>query len=62
MKARHILGHLFFAYLSFLNLIVAVSGIDEFGAAWLWLALFFISAFLLGLQSHLLWTKFFTTK
>jgi len=62
MRAKNIIGHIFFAYLAFLNLIIGVAGIDEFGAAWLWLGLFFTSAFSLGLQTHLLWTKIFATK
>jgi hypothetical protein len=62
MRAKHIIGHIFFAYLAFLNLIIGIAGIDEFGAAWLWLGIFFSGAFILGLQTHLLWRKTFTVR
>ena len=57
MAARRIVGHVFFAYLSFIFLKIGVAGIDEYGAGWLWLVLFFLGAFTLGLQTNLLWAK-----
>jgi hypothetical protein len=57
MAARCIVAHVFFAYLSFIFLKIGVACIDEYGAGWLWLVLFFSGAFTLGLQTNLLWAK-----
>jgi hypothetical protein len=57
MKARHIVGHIFFAWLSIFNVLIGLAGIDEFGSGWLWIGMFFIGAFTLGFQSRVLYNK-----
>ena len=57
MKARHIVGHLFLAWISFLVVLIGFVGIDEFGSEWLWIGMFFIGAFTLGFQSRVLYNK-----
>ena len=56
MAATRIVGHVFFTYLSFIFL-KGIAGIDEYGAGWRWLVLFFSGAFTLGLQTNLLRAK-----
>ncbi len=57
MKARHIVGHIFFALLSIFSLLIGLAGIEEFGSGWLWIGLFFFGAFVLGFQSRVLYDK-----
>ena len=57
MKARHIVGHIFFAWLSIFSALIGLAGIDEFGSEWLWIGMFFSGAFILGFQSRVLYKK-----
>ena len=57
MKARHIVGHLFLAWVSFLVVLIGFVGIDEFGSEWLWIGMFFTGSFVLGFQSRMLYVK-----
>jgi hypothetical protein len=57
MKARHIVGHIFLAWLSIFNVLIGLAGIDEFGFEWLWIGMFFMGAFVLGFQSRVLYSK-----
>jgi hypothetical protein len=57
MKARHIVEHLFLAWVSFLVVLIGFVGIDEFGSEWLWIGMFFTGSFVLGFQSRMLYVK-----
>lgn len=62
MKARQIVGHIFLAWLSIFMVLLGLVGIEEFGFEWLWIALFFFGAFILGIQTHFLYVKTFFDK
>jgi len=57
MKARHVVGHIFFTWLSIFSVLVGLAGIDQFGFEWLWIGIFFSGSFILGFQSRVLYNK-----
>jgi ABC-type transport system involved in cytochrome c biogenesis permease component len=60
MKARHIVGHIFFALLTIFSLLIGLAGIEEFGSGWLWLGLFFSALLFLDFNQGSYTTRFLT--
>jgi hypothetical protein len=61
MKARYIVGHIFFAWVSFLSVLIGFVGVDEYGSEWLWIGMFFTGTFCLGFQARVLYSKIVST-